>query len=80
MCPTALVLSSVYTDPTGLHIYKKYQYTVIFIYHTTAKYIPAIIMPLKYHKYGTCPNSVTCSYGGRMIIYIPHMRLISLTM
>ena len=44
-----------------------------FIYHTTAKYVPAMNMPLKCHNYLTCINA------GSMPIYMPCMNSLALT-
>ena len=62
---------SLHIDPTVLHISIRSQPTASHIYHTTAKYVQSINMPLKYQKYATCQNYSMCIYGGRMLIYMP---------
>ena len=60
-------------DPTLLQTSIK---TGTLIDHTTAIYVIATNMPLKYHIYATCPNNLTCIYGGSMPIHMPHRKLL----
>ena len=66
--------------PTLLHISTKNQLPETFIYHTTAKYVPAANITLKYHKYATCPNYLMCIPRGSIPMYMPHTKLLPLMM
>ena len=64
---------SLHIDLTLLHTSIKYQYTTIFIYYTTTKYMPATNMPLKCHIDAIYPNYLMYINGGSMLTYILHM-------
>ena len=71
---------SIHTDPTFLQISIKNQYTTTFIYHPTAKYVPATIMPIKCHIYVICQNYLTGINDGSMLTHMLHMSSQTLTM
>ena len=70
LCPTALLLYSIYWSHIPVHIYK-IQWTASYMYQTTTKYVPATNMPCKGYIYATYPNYLMCIYGEILPKYIP---------
>ena len=52
----------------------------LFIYHTTAKYVPATKYALKCNSTVICPNYLTSINGGSISIYMPNMNSLASVM
>ena len=70
---------SLHIQPTMLHISIENQYMATFLYHTTAKYVTLIYMPLKCQIHAIC-QITWCAHMMKVCQYIWHTNSLALTM
>ena len=73
ICPTALLLWSIYRPHSTGHAGLKKTQIATYNYHTIANIVPETNMSLKCYVFATHANYFICRYQTTVFLYIPYM-------